>query len=133
MGSHQSWEKYELDLIDWVDSKGLGLARIGPCIRSRGLAQNPDSRLRASRISRDELKKEDGFVIFSALQDNLRRQDGGAMSGILLVKGDCDKLRWKALRMAAYKKPMGEDVIQIPEEESPWFDLPPNSYQGKMV
>ena len=84
-------------------------------------------------VNFNTIKKEDGFVIFTALQDNLRRQKSGAMSGIVLAKGDCDKLRWKVLRMTSYKKPMGEDVKEVIEEESPWFDLTPNSYQGKMV
>ena len=55
----------------------------------------------------ERIKKHDGYVYFWELQDFLKPNEFGILSGKTYNQGDCKKFRSKLLSWSFYKEPMG--------------------------
>ena len=84
-------------------------------------------------IDTDTIKEHNGYVYWWVLNDYLKPNEYGDMSGKTYVQGDCGVNRFKYLSSIVYEQPMGEgsgETITLPEE---WLYPTPDSVSGVLL
>ena len=76
----------------------------------------------------ERIRKHDGYVYYWMLQDYLKPNEYGYLSGESYTQGDCELFRVKWLSYVHHKQPMGRDVGEANSPNDPeWVYPGPNT------
>lgn len=78
-------------------------------------------------IDDQTINERGGYVYFWTLQDNVKPDDYGDLSGIAYYEGDCIKKRFKYLSLTFYSQPMGAGNSTTEGVDNQWEYTPPGS------
>jgi len=73
------------------------------------------------------ISERGGYVYFWTLQDKVKPDDDGDLSGIAYYEGDCSMLRFKYLSLNFYSQPMGGGNSTKVDIDNDWRYQPPGS------
>ena len=75
-------------------------------------------------VDLDRIRKNDGYVYFWTLTDQLKPDEWGGMSTKVYYEGDCKAFRNRGLTYIYYKQPMGEGEGDSDSPSNPEWEYP---------
>ena len=81
----------------------------------------------------ERIRKHDGYVYYWVLQDNLKPDKWGDLSGTAYYQGDCKLFRYKRLSMTFHNENMGKGKRTEIKKKMDWEFPSPNSVVESML